>query len=77
LNYNACYNTNCNILSTLLFVVKLRENLFSLGAGSVDVTNHVETGLWQIVTLSVHDGLEGTDGVLQVDQDAFDTYDIN
>jgi len=77
----------------LRILLQLGKNLLSLGAGSINVTNpisisnekkgekgenaHIKSSFGEIVTLSVHDGLEGTNGVLQVDQDTLDTCDIN
>jgi hypothetical protein len=54
-------------------VLKLSQNLLTLGAGSVDVANHVEGGLGEVVTLTSNDGLEGGDGVLQVNKGTLDT----
>lgn len=54
-------------------VLKLSENLLTLGASGVDVTNHVEGGLGEVVTLTSNDGLEGGDGVLQVNKGTLDT----
>lgn len=54
-------------------VLKLSENLLTLSASGVDVTNHVEGGLGEVVTLTSNDGLEGGDGVLQVNKGTLDT----
>lgn len=53
--------------------LQLSQNLLTLGAGRLDVTNHVEGVLGQVISLTLDDGLEGTDGVLQVNEGTLDT----
>lgn len=53
--------------------LQLGENLLTLGAGSLNVSNHVESGLGKIVVLAVKDLLERAEGILQGNQDTLDT----
>jgi len=39
-------------------LLQVRKNLFTLSARAVDVADHVEGTLGQVVTLTAHDGLE-------------------
>ena len=48
--------------------LQLSQNLLSLSPGSIEVPNHVEGAFREIITFAVHDGLERSDGVLEVNQ---------
>lgn len=50
-----------------------RGDLLSLGLDVLDVSNHVESVLGEVVVLSVEDGLERSDGVLERDETTLDT----
>ena len=53
--------------------LELSQNLLTLGTGRLNVTNHVEGSLGEVISLTRDDSLEGADSVLQVDQLALDT----
>lgn len=56
-----------------LRLLEVSQDLLSLGASRLDVADHVEGTLRQVVALSVDDALERTDGVLEIDKLALDT----
>lgn len=62
--------TTRNHLSALL---QLSDDLLTLSLSALEVTDHVERSLGQVITFAVHDHLEGADGILQVDQLTLDT----
>lgn len=47
--------------------------LFTLRSGALEVTDHVESTFWQIITFTVHDLLERRDGILDIDELALNT----
>lgn len=59
--------------ASLRALLQISQNLLTLCPGGSEVANHVESTLGQVVTLTAEDGLEGRDGVLQVDELALDT----
>ena len=59
---------------THLFTLELRQDLLTLRLRIRETSHHVESSFWETVTLTTHDLLERTDGVLQVDQNASYTY---
>lgn len=56
-----------------LVLLQICENLLTLGLGGGKVTNHVESTFGQVVGITVQDSLEGSNGVLEVDELALDT----
>ena len=50
-----------------------RGDLLSLGLDVLNVSNHVEGVRGEVVVLSVEDGLERSDGVLERDETTLDT----
>merc|ERR1712000_736521 len=59
--------------SSPLVVLQLSQNLLALGLGRGEVTDHVEGTFGKAVALTVKDGLEGVDGLLEVDQSTLNT----
>ena len=57
----------------LTALLELGQNLLTLLPCGGEVANHVEGVLGEAVTLAGQDGLEGVDGVLEVDELALDT----
>lgn len=56
-----------------LVLLQIGENLLTLLSGRGKVTNHVEGTLREAVSLTAKDGLEGGNGVLEVDELTLDT----
>merc|ERR1711862_996000 len=61
------------VASSPLFALEISQDLLTLCARRLDVTDHVESTFWQIITLAVDDSLETPDGVLQIHKLALDT----
>ncbi|CAG9956080.1 unnamed protein product [Clonostachys rosea f. rosea IK726] len=57
----------------LALLLEFSENLLTLLLGRGEIANHVEGVLGKAVTLTAENGLEGADGVLQVNQLTLDT----
>ena len=49
---------NPSHISPLRRLLEIRQDLFTLRTRALDVTNHVESTLRQVIALAVHDGLE-------------------
>jgi hypothetical protein len=73
--YTGPFSTSPGImqLARHLVVLQLSENLLTLRLGGSEVANHVEGTLGKVVTLTAQNSLEGSDGLLEVDELALDT----
>lgn len=60
-------------INSLLVLLKISQDLLSLGLRRLKVSHHVESVLGKVVTLTSHDALERLNGLGEVDEGTLDT----
>ena len=73
--FHAAASRLARLFNTILplRLLKIGENLLTLGASGLDVANHVEGGLRKVICVALNDLLERPDRVLEVNQSSLDT----